>query len=84
MQTVFENLIHLFKAQAPFALVVGHNHTVIGGQRYDINTPRLLADVAIRRGWVHKESIPLQTYQRYDLHSSNAVKQETLLVLRRT
>lgn len=83
MQSIFENLTNIFKPKAPFALVVGHNHTVIGGQRFDIDTPQHLAEVASKCGWTHEESIPLQTYQRFDIHSSNAVKQETLLVLRR-
>lgn len=67
---------------APYALIVGHNHTVLGGVRHDIDTPRHLADLAKSAGWKVEELIPLQTYQRYGYHQSNAVNAETLIMLR--
>ncbi len=81
MQTVFRNTLNIVKEKAPFALVVGHNHTKLGNQKFDINTPALLKEVAVNCGWEHQESIPLQTYHRYSIHSANAVKTETLLIL---
>lgn len=68
---------------APFALVVGHNHTVLGGVRYDIDTPAHLASLADDAGWAVEELLPLQTYRRYGYHVRNAVRNETLVILRR-
>ncbi len=70
------------KDQAPFALVVGHNHTILGGNRYDIDTPKHLASLAKNVGWILTETIPLQTYRRFGFHVTNAVAAETLLILR--
>jgi hypothetical protein len=67
---------------APFALVVGHNHTTIGGTRFDINTPVHLADLATHVGWTLEEMVPLQTYRRFGYHAANAVEAETLIILR--
>ena len=83
MQAMFISVKNSLKLNAPFALVVGHNHTTLGGKRFDVDTPELLKEVAVSVGWKHQESFPLQAYHRYDLHSKNAVKHETLLILRK-
>ncbi|PKP69498.1 MAG: RNA methylase [Alphaproteobacteria bacterium HGW-Alphaproteobacteria-4] len=83
MKTNFRSVNALMKAGAPYALIVGHNHTTIGGIRYDIDTPSHLANLAVSVGWSIDELIPLQTYQRYGYHVSNAVAAETLIVLRK-
>jgi site-specific DNA-methyltransferase (cytosine-N4-specific) len=72
------------KPGAPYALIVGHNHTVLGGVRHDIDTPRHLAALAKFSGWKVEELIDLQTYQRYGYHAGNAVSAETLILLRNT
>jgi site-specific DNA-methyltransferase (cytosine-N4-specific) len=82
MRTAFESIRGLVKSEAPFALIVGHNHTTLGSARYDIDTPSHLASLASGVGWRIAEHIPLETYQRYGYHVSNAVKAETLLILR--
>lgn len=69
------------RSGAPFALIVGHNHTVLGGVRYDIDTPAHLASLASHCGWTVEETIPLQTYRRYGYHMNNAVSAESLLIL---
>jgi site-specific DNA-methyltransferase (cytosine-N4-specific) len=68
---------------APFALIIGHNRTTLSGKVFDIDTPRLLRIVAESCDWTHDESLPLQTYQRYGIHSDNAIRAETLLILRK-
>lgn len=83
MQHVFRNVFNLLKGDAPFALVVGHNHTKLGGEQFKINTPELLKEVAMDCGWSHQESIPLETYHRYGIHTANSVRTETLLILRK-
>lgn len=84
MKQVFRGVHSLLKPDAPFALVVGSNRTTIGGVERAIDTPRLLADIASGSGWRLVEILDLQTYQRYGLHSANAVRSESLVVLRRT
>lgn len=81
MKLMFQTMKHPMKKGALFALVVGHNKTTLGGNKIDIDTPHYLKEVAIDVGWKHVESFPLQTYHRYDLHSQNAVNDETLLIL---
>lgn len=82
MQQAFVSVSRVMKKRAPFALIVGHNHTVLGGRRFDIDTPDLLAKLAQSVGWVLETQTKLQTYQRYGVHCGNAIECETLLVLR--
>lgn len=82
MAEVFKSMQLCVKNGAPFALVVGSNHTVLGKVRFDINTPQHLAEIAQSCGWVHEETVPLQTYQRYGYHMSNAVSSEGLVIVR--
>jgi site-specific DNA-methyltransferase (cytosine-N4-specific) len=83
MQKMFQSVLVLLASNAPFALIVGHNHTILGGVRYDIDTPNFLVMLAQSCGWVHEVSLPLQTYQRYGPHQNNAVTAETLIILRK-
>lgn len=82
MSEAFASVRRLVKINAPFGLIVGGNHTVLGGTRFDIDTPKHLANLAAARGWQHIETIPLQTYQRYGLHMNNATTTEALVILR--
>lgn len=82
MAEAFRSVRGCMKDGAPFALIVGSNHTVLGGERFDINTPQHLAQIARTCGWTHEETVPLQTYQRYGYHVSNAVNSEGLVILR--
>lgn len=82
MAQTFRAVSGRLKPGAPFALIVGHNHTVLNGKRYDIDTPKHLASLAESAGWTVSEVTALQAYQRYGLHASNAVKAETLLIVR--
>ena len=83
MRRCFVAVRGVVRRGAPFALIVGHNHTVLGGLRRDIDTPAHLADLASDVGWLVAEAIPLQTYPRYGYHAGNAVRAETLLILKR-
>lgn len=84
MAQVFRTLRPLMKDGAPFGLIVGGNHTVLGGKRFDINTPQHLAEIASACGWTHTETVPLQTYQRYGYHADNAVTVEGMVIVRAT
>lgn|SRR5574341_1556767 len=83
MKEVFTRVLEVTKSNAPFALIVGHNRTTLGGQVFDIDTPLLLVSIAQTSGWIHEASIPLQTYQRYGSHAANSVRAETLVIMRR-
>lgn len=83
MRDVFKSTLEIMQASAPFALIVGHNRTTLGGKGFDIDTPALLREVALECGWSHEDSIPLQTYQRYGSHMANAVQAETLLIVKK-
>lgn len=82
MAEVFRAVRRCMKNGAPFALIVGSNHTVLGGKRFDIDTPHHLVEIAHSCGWTHEETMPLQTYQRYGYHMSNAVNSEALVIVR--
>lgn len=64
-------------------LIVGHNHTTAGGHKISIPTPELLGHIAELRGFDVHETIKLETWPRYGLHSANGVSGEDALVLRR-
>jgi len=81
MKQVFVNVHGLLKQNGKFCLVVGHNQTTIGGVKYSFDTPALLEQVAISVGWKAFELTQLQAYQRFSLHSQNAINQESLIVL---
>ena len=81
MRNSFRAVRGVMRPGTPFVLIVGHNHTVLGGARYDIDTPSHLAALAAQTGWRVDELMPLQAYRRYGYHASNAVRAETLVVL---
>ena len=82
MQSSFTAIRQVMRPHAPFGLLVGHNHTVLGGIRHDINTPSHLINLACGVGWRVDDVLPLQSYQRYGYHMNNAVAAETLIILR--
>lgn len=82
MKRSFSAIRGLMRAGAPFGLIVGCNHSTLGGVRRDIDTPNHLASLASAEGWAVEELVPLQTYRRYGYHANNAVRAETLLLLR--
>lgn len=82
MKQMFTAVRSCVSHNSPFALVVGDNHTILGGQRFDIDTPLHLAEIAGSCQWTIQEIFPLQTYQRYGYHTKNAVRTEALVILR--
>lgn len=83
MRDAFGAIGGMMRPGAPFGLIVGCNHSVLGGKRYDINTPAHLASLSAAAGWTVEEQLPLQTYRRYGYHMNNAIGREVLLVLRK-
>lgn len=84
MKNMFEKLEQKLKPNGHFALIVGHNHTTIGGVRTDIDTPEFLVHIAMSLGFKLIENTPLEVYQRYGLNSLNAVNKESLIVFKKS
>lgn len=83
MGLAFKEVHRLLKPSKYFCLIVGHNHTMIGGSRTDIDTPKLLSYIGKQAGFNLHEIIELDAYQRYGLNSSNAVQKESLIVFKK-
>ena len=64
-------------------LIVGTNKTTLGGEKFIIDTPVLLGEVARAQGWKLVDVVPLQTYKRYGINAKNAVNEEKLLILQK-
>jgi site-specific DNA-methyltransferase (cytosine-N4-specific) len=62
-------------------LVVGRNRTGPRGHQLVINTPEILADVAVERGFTLVDMISLETWPRYGMHAHNGVNTELAVVL---
>ncbi len=82
MADSFQQVRAVMKPGAMYGLIVGGNHTVLGGKRCDIDTPAHLASIATSRGWTHVETVGLQTYRRFGLHVRNAGTTEALVILK--
>ena len=65
------------------AFIVGPNRTSLGGTKFLIDTPALLAATGAHVGLEVREMYELNTYSRYDVHSRNSIREERLLVMRR-
>jgi SAM-dependent methyltransferase len=81
MAAFFVNVKSVMKSGAKLALVVGKNRTTLGGHEYEIDTPRLLAEVAEGCGYSRVEEREMDTYPRYDIHRNNSIDTETLVIL---
>ena len=78
----FGTVWRAIKPGGNYALVVGTNKTTLGGTQFHIDTPHLLAKLAEHVGWSIGEFLPLETYKRYSLHAANAVRSESLVILK--
>jgi hypothetical protein len=83
MRLVFCGMKKHLRRGGHVALVVGHNHTTLGGVRIDIDTPGMLAQLADHTGYASIERMPLQAYQRYGMHQRNAVAKEEILFFKK-
>jgi SAM-dependent methyltransferase len=83
MQGAIQSVYNQLKFDKYFALIVGHNHTTIGGIRTEIDTPFFLASLGENIGFTIHEVTKLEAYQRYGLHALNAVQSESLIVFKK-
>jgi site-specific DNA-methyltransferase (cytosine-N4-specific) len=82
MSCMFASALALIRTGGRYALLVGRNSTTLRGQEVLIDTPQMLAQIAESQGWSVEEMLPFETYQRYDVHKSNSIREEVLIVLR--
>lgn len=82
MAAVFAGARHSVATGGRFALIVGPNTTKLGKRDFVVDTPRLLAEVAEHNGWEVERTETLDTFPRFDLHSRNSIRAETLVILR--
>lgn len=65
------------------AFVLGTNRASLGGVEFLIDTPFLLGATGGHVGLKIVETIELDAYSRYDVHSRNSIRQERLLIMQR-
>lgn len=83
MAQVMSNAIEYISSGGYLAFVVGPNRTTLGGSIIHIDTPAMLATIGEKVGLKLIDSIELETYSRYNIHSQNSIREERLLVMRR-
>ena len=83
MTRVMEMAKRSLKKRGWLAFIVGPNRTSLGGVKFLIDTPALLAATGGHVGLQFCEMHELNAYSRYDIHSRNSIRKERLLVMRR-
>src|SRR5262249_25421735 len=68
MAAFFRNTRRVLRPGGKLAMVVGPNRTVLSGNEYVIDTPRLLTAIAEQCGYLRTDEQRMDTYPRYDLH----------------
>ena len=83
MAQVLHNVAEVTGPGSSLALGGGRNRTTLGGESVLIDTPVLLADVAARAGWRLIDIVEMNTYHRFDIHSRNSIRAESLVLMER-
>lgn len=83
MKEVIAGMLVALKPGRCAFVVVGNNHTIAGGQRVDIQTARLLQDVAASIGFEIAEPLQMDMLVSRDIFKGNAMATEEILVFRK-
>jgi SAM-dependent methyltransferase len=83
MKSVFENLHTLVRPGGTVYVVIWNNHTIAGGERVDIETDTLLAQLGQNVGFILEETISMEMLVSRDIFKKNASSAETILNFRR-
>jgi len=83
MREVLAGIYKLLKPGAPAYIVVGNNHTVARGLRVEIETAKLLAEIAVMVGLKEGNHVPMEMLPSREIFKQNAVASETILELRK-
>ena len=84
MREVLTSVYEVLKPGGNAYFVVGNNHTIAGGDRIDIWTADLLADIASILKFNVKESIPMEMLVSRDIFKKNASESEKILVFEKS
>jgi hypothetical protein len=83
MKEVLSGIAYVLKPGAWAYVVIGNNHTVAGGERVEIATAQLLAEIAQTVGLHTGDHIPMDMLVSREIYKKNAVASETILCLQR-
>jgi len=83
MREVLVGISELLKPGAPAYVVVGNNHTIARGHRVEIETAKLLAEIATMVGLKEGDHTPMEMLPSREIYKKNAVASETILEFRR-
>jgi SAM-dependent methyltransferase len=79
MGAVLGQMASLLRPGGHAFIVVGSNHTIAGGQRIDIPTADMLADLAVLAGLTPREHVSMELLVSRDIFKKNAGNSETIL-----
>ena len=82
MKKVFDTFGKLLRPGAPAYVVVGNNHTIAGGQRVEIDTNKLLAELGESVGLKVEEIISMEMLLSRDVFRNNSGSAETIILFR--
>ena len=83
MRDVLKGVFDVLKPGAQAFVVVGNNHTIAGGTRVDIETAKLLAEMAGKLGFLVQPSLSMDMLVSRDIFKKNAMATEEILFLRK-
>lgn len=83
MRLVLASIHRVLRPGRPAYVVVGNNHTIAGGQRVEIETATLLAELAEMVGFTQGNHRAMEMLVSRDIFRNNAVASEYILELRR-
>jgi site-specific DNA-methyltransferase (cytosine-N4-specific) len=79
MRQVFDTFTKVLRSGAPAYVVVGNNHTTAGGQRVEIETDKLLAELGEAAGLRLAEVVPMEMLISRDIFKKNTSSTESIL-----
>ena len=82
LREVFVGMARLLKPGALAFVVIGNNHTTAGGERVEIETAKLLAEIAKTVGFELEEIIDMEMLVSRDVFKKNSVASEVILFLK--
>lgn len=83
MRAVLQGIHEVLRSGRFAFVVVGNNHTIAGGERVEISTSTLLAEIAQSVGFAVQQSVPMDMLISRDIFRKNASASEEILVLKK-
>jgi site-specific DNA-methyltransferase (cytosine-N4-specific) len=83
MREVLQGIFDVLKPGGQAFVVVGNNHTIAGGTRVDIETARVMAEIAEALGFAVRPSLSMEMLPSRDIFRKNTMATEEILFLRK-